>query len=174
MPQVKEFYKANLTQSAADMLISIKNLIHLLHDSLALKLFLIILKRLANEIDRYFYEDIIKDTQFNDGGSSQMAYDINKYLLPILSEYARDIKIDTYFRRTKEALILLQVNQGSALLLKEILAKSLHPDLNQAAQEKPVNSNLLAYNARNALKEFGILQLSSDEAELILSLRVDL
>jgi hypothetical protein len=99
MQQLKDFYKPNLTQSAADMLVSLKNLLNLLNESLALKLFLIILKRLTIEIDKYFYEDIIKETQFNDGGSSQMAYDVNKYLLPILYQYSGEIKIETYFRR---------------------------------------------------------------------------
>jgi hypothetical protein len=99
MPQLKDFYRPNLTQSAADMLVSLKNLLNLLNESLANSLFLIILKRLTIDIDKYFYEDIIKECQFNDGGSSQMAHDVNKYLLSILSQYAGSIKIETYLRR---------------------------------------------------------------------------
>ena len=99
MPSFKEYYKPNLTQSAADMLISLKNLLHLLHDSLARALFEIILKRLTIELDTFFYEEIVLKTQFNDGGSAQLDYDIKKYLLPILYEFFNDCnKADAYFR----------------------------------------------------------------------------
>ena len=112
MPLPKDFYRPNLTQSAADMLVSLKNLLNLLNESLAVKLFMIILKRLTIEIDKYFYEDIIKETQFNDGGSSQMAHDVNKYLLSILSQYAGEVKIETYFRRYVSLLYDLILIRG--------------------------------------------------------------
>ena len=175
MPQLKDYYKPNLTQSAADMLVSLKNLLNLLNESLALKVFKIILKRVIIEIDKYFYEDIITQNQFNDGGSGQMAYDVNKYLLSILSQYGNEVKIETYFRRTKEALTLLQLNRGSALLHKEVLHKSLHI-VDPIKQDKPNSNeiNLANYDAGNALKELGVSQLSCEDAELVLSLRVDL
>ena len=59
------------------------------------------------------------------------------------------------------------MNQGSALLLKEIIFKSLH-----SIEES--SNNEAVYRASNSLKEFGISQLSSEDAEYVLSLRVDL
>jgi hypothetical protein len=83
---------------------------------------------------------------------------------------------------TKEALVLLQLPQGTSLLLKETLYKSLHQldsdkdapiglAKRQSAGVKE-NHDLTARNAKNALKEFGILKLSCEQAELVLSLRV--
>jgi hypothetical protein len=64
------------------------------------------------------------------------------------------------------------------LLLKEVLHKSLHTDTltNKTKQDKSISNdiNLAVYNASNALKEFGISQLTCEDAELVLSLRVDL
>ncbi len=98
MPLFSEYYKPTLTQSAADMLISLRNLLHLLRESVAKPLFESILKKITFELDNFFYEDLIVQTKFNEGGVLQLDYDINKYLLPILNEFAYDIKIETFFK----------------------------------------------------------------------------
>jgi hypothetical protein len=87
MPLFSDYYKTTLTQSAADMLISLKNLVNLLKESLAESLFESSLKKIASKLDDFFYEEIILSNQFNDGGVSQLDYDFNKYLIPILNEY---------------------------------------------------------------------------------------
>lgn len=99
MTSFSEIYKPTLSQSAADMLISLKNLLHLLHESVAKSLFETILKRITTELDKFFYEDVILQAQFNEGGVSQFEFDICRYLMPILSEYANEIKIESYFRK---------------------------------------------------------------------------
>lgn len=100
MPLFSDFYKTTLTQSAADMLISLKNLLNLLKESLAQYLFETALKRIATELDKFFYEEIIMKNQFNDGGVSQFDHDFNKYLLPILNEYSLNDSIsDNFFRK---------------------------------------------------------------------------
>jgi hypothetical protein len=68
--------------------------------------------------------------------------------------------------RTKEALILLKLKQGSALLAKEIIYAALHSESTVEAKKDAV------YKAKSALKEFGIVQLSCELAEEILSLRL--
>ena len=68
--------------------------------------------------------------------------------------------------RTKEALILLKLKQGSALLLKEIIYNALHQE-NSVEIKK---SNI--YNAKNALKEFGVVHLTCEMAEEIQRLRL--
>jgi hypothetical protein len=98
MPLFTEYYKPTLTQSAADMLISLRNLLHLLKESVAKSLFETILKKIINELDKFFYEDIISQSNFNEGGIMQLDFDITKYLLPILNEFAFEIKIDSYFK----------------------------------------------------------------------------
>ena len=98
MALFSEYYKATLTPSAADMLISLKNLLYLLKDSIAKAVFTTIVKRLAVELDRFFFSDIIVCTQFNEGGVLQLDFDLKKYLLPILNEFAFDVNIEHYFR----------------------------------------------------------------------------
>ena len=68
MPLFSEYYKPTLTQSAADMLISLRNLLHLLKESVAKALFETILKKIIFELDKFFYEDIILQSNFNEGG----------------------------------------------------------------------------------------------------------
>jgi hypothetical protein len=78
--------------------------------------------------------------------------------------------------------VLLQLPQGTSILLKETLYKSLHQfdgekNVSTVADKRQLNSTkenhaLATRNAKNALKEFGILKLSSEQAELVLSLRI--
>jgi hypothetical protein len=99
MTSFSEIYKPTLSQSATDMLISLKNLLHLLRETVAKTLFESILKRITTELDKFFYDEIILQSQFNEGGISQLDFDLTKYLMPILSEFAKDVKIENYFRR---------------------------------------------------------------------------
>jgi RAD50-interacting protein 1 len=166
LPSFKSFYKPNLSQSATEMFISLKNLLNSLQESLAKNLFLNILKRITRKLDKFFYKEIILSNQFNDGGISQLEFDVKRYLLPILNEFSSNFSIENYFINTKEALVLLNLNEGSSLLLRETLNKGLHKSSNEHDQ------NMNTYNAKNALKEFGIKQLTLEDAELVLSLRI--
>ncbi len=63
--------------------------------------------------------------------------------------------------------MLLKLKQGSALLLKEILFNALHQTDVSFEQKKTT-----IYNAKTALKEFGVIQLTCEMAEEILNLRI--
>lgn len=167
MPLFTDYYKVTLTQSAADMLISLKNLLFLLKDTLAHVLFDTILKKITLELDKFLYEEILLKNQFNEGGISQFDHDFNKYFLPILNEFLVDSKSETYFRKTKEAMILLQLKQGSSMLIKEIIYTALYT-LEASREDKKAS----IYKARNALKEFGVVLLTCEAAEKILKLRL--
>lgn len=174
MPLFSEYYKATLTQSAADMLISLKNMLHLLKESIAKSVFDSILKKVTIELDKFFYQDLIVSSQFNEGGVFQLDFDLNKYLMPILNEFACDkIKIENYFRSTKESILLLKLKKGSAILLKEVLNKALINELDLNLENSIENKKFTMYNAKNALKEIGIVQLSCEQARDILNLRMD-
>ena len=90
--------------------------------------------------------------------------------------------------RTKEALVLLKLKQGPAILLKDIIFAALHTDASNLTDQtkfKTSGRNVIAsikkesendtkiqiYNAKKALKEFGIVQLTCEQAEEILHLR---
>ncbi len=77
-------------------------------------------------------------------------------------------------KRTKEALILLKLKQGPAILIKDIIYSALHTtnnDNDYANNNDDDAKRIQLYNAKNALKEFGIIQLNCEQAEEILHLR---
>ena len=64
----------------------------------------------------------------------------------------------------KEACVLLNLSAGSALLLREILHRTLHdPD--------EVSDATLMTDPVSALHDIGVFKLTPLEAELVLSLR---
>lgn len=78
---------------------------------------------------------------------------------------------------------MLKLKQGSAILLKDVLNKALNESgisgsggesgslFSDPATDE--NRRLLLYNGRNALREFGVIQLSCEEARTLLNLRCD-
>ena len=65
----------------------------------------------------------------------------------------------------KEACILLNLNVGSAILLKELLYEALHT----AQKDKDILKR-----AKAALSDVNVFKLTLDDSELILSLRTNL
>ena len=65
----------------------------------------------------------------------------------------------------KEACILLNMNVGSAILLKDLLNEALH---------KPKKDREKVAEAKAALHEAGVFKLTLDQAELIFSKRTNL
>lgn len=173
MPSPKEFFKQSLSlsPSAAEMFISLKNLRNSMQDFLAKDVFIDILKRLALSIDDFFYESFITKTLFNEGGTAQLEFDINRYLVPILSEFSANVKIENYLRRCKEALLLLRLDHGQSLLLKKDIDECLSGFNEQNGDHY---NNLHRYNAKKCLKELSIVQLGLEDAQKILNLRKEL
>lgn len=66
---------------------------------------------------------------------------------------------------------MLKLKQGAAILLKDVLKNALSETESSSYDDE--NKKVLLYNGRNALKEFGVVQLSCEEARTILNLRCD-
>jgi hypothetical protein len=67
---------------------------------------------------------------------------------------------------------LLKLKQGPAILIKDIIYSALHTNNdNDYTNDNDDNKRIQLYNAKNALKEFGIIQLNCEQAEEILHLR---
>lgn len=109
MPLVCEFYKQTLTDSASDMLISLRNILHLLKDSIPQDVFNTIIKKISAELDVFYYKDLILNNTFNEGGIDQLNYDINKYLMPILNEFTSDCNISSLFKLLVSELFLFYI-----------------------------------------------------------------
>ena len=66
-----------------------------------------------------------------------------------------------YFRETLEAISLLCLAPGSAILLRQVIHTALHGD--SVTPQDPLA----------ALQDVGVFRLDAEEAELVLSLRVE-
>uniref|UniRef100_T1IUF6 RAD50-interacting protein 1 n=1 Tax=Strigamia maritima TaxID=126957 RepID=T1IUF6_STRMM len=155
MPSQKEFIVPTLSSSACNMLSVLTVQLHTLKNSLSEPLFNTLWELVAVELNSYFYEELIMRNKFNDGGCAQVHFDISRNLFPIFGEYSR--KPENYFKDLKEALILLILPKGSAILLQDALK---------------TGSELT--DPKKALAEIGIHKLKPTDVIQILNLRTDL
>lgn len=73
---------------------------------------------------------------------------------------------DCFFGSIKEACLLLTLNKGSAILLKDTMKREMH------SLDRDKNSTPEV--VRTALHEIGVFKLSAEQSELLLSLRTNL
>ncbi len=64
----------------------------------------------------------------------------------------------------KEACLLLTLNVGSAMLLKQVLYDALHNPSSDSAPTDPIAT----------LQDLGVYKLGAEDVELVLSLRTNL
>ncbi|XP_053074583.1 RAD50-interacting protein 1 isoform X2 [Acinonyx jubatus] len=97
---------------------------------------------------------IVLANHFNEGGAAQLQFDMTRNLFPLFSRYCK--RPENYFKHVKEACIVLNLNIGSALLLKDVLQS--------ASGQLP---------ATEALNEVGIYKLAQQDVEILLNLRTN-
>lgn len=83
-----------------------------------------------------------------------MQFDMTRNLFPLFSRYCK--RPENYFKHVKEACIVLNLNIGSALLLKDVLLT--------ASGQPPASA---------ALNEIGIYKLAQQDVEILLNLRTN-
>ncbi|XP_053393642.1 RAD50-interacting protein 1-like isoform X2 [Mercenaria mercenaria] len=162
LPYQKEV-NLGLSTSACEMLLVLKD--HLLEvgELISKPLFNLFWEKMAQELNTFIYEEVILRNRFNHGGAAQLQFDMTRNLFPLFGEYTP--KPDSYFKEVKEASTILNLNVGSAILLKEVLNSALH------VPKKDVEK---LTEARSALNDVGVYKLTLDQAELVLSLRTNL
>ncbi|KAK0173873.1 hypothetical protein PV328_007015 [Microctonus aethiopoides] len=154
MQNEKEVASLSVTRTGCPMFEELTKQLHRLNDALSLPLFNIAWRNIASQLDRYLYEGVILENQFNTGGAAQLKYDITRNLFPLFGLYTE--KPESYFPLMRESCILLNVLLGSAMLLIE----ALDGDNEDAAKE--------------VLAEIGIFTLSPTSALAVLKLRTDI
>lgn len=97
---------------------------------------------------------------FNEGGAAQLQFDMSRNLFPLFSHYCK--RPENYFKHIKEACIILNLNVGSALLLKDVL---------QSASENEASLKPNQPSATAALNELGVYKLAQRDVEILLNLR---
>lgn len=91
----KDFRSMSLTPTACPMFDVIAKRLHQLEKHLQSKLFTIVWRSIAQQIDTHLFEDLIMDNRFNDGGALQLKFDIVRNLLPLFSQFSE--KPNNYF-----------------------------------------------------------------------------
>lgn len=155
----KELRSYSLTPTACPMFEVLSSRLHQLHKSLAGKLFTIVWRFIAQQLDHYLLEALVLDNRFNDGGAMQLKYDITRNLFALFSQFSE--KPDSYFLQINAACILLNISKGSALLLRETLI----------ALEGATG---VEDRREHTLKELGVVNVPPAKAVEVLNRRTDI
>ncbi|XP_036748272.2 RAD50-interacting protein 1 isoform X2 [Manis pentadactyla] len=154
LPSQSEQAVMSLSSSACPLLLTLRDRLLHLEQQLCFSLFKVFWQMLVEKLDIYIYQEIILANHFNEGGAAQLQFDMTRNLFPLFSHYCK--RPENYFKHVKEACIILNLNIGSALLLKDVL---------QSASGQPP--------ATAALNEVGIYKLAQQDVEILLNLRTN-
>ncbi|XP_055276714.1 RAD50-interacting protein 1 isoform X1 [Moschus berezovskii] len=154
LPSQSEQAVMSLSSSACPLLLTLRDRLLQLEQQLCFSLFKVFWQMLVEKLDIYIYQEIILANHFNEGGAAQLHFDMTRNLFPLFSHYCK--RPENYFKHVKEACILLNLNVGSALLLRDVL---------QSTSGQPP--------ATAALNEVGIYKLAQQDVEILLNLRTN-
>ncbi|XP_004602176.2 RAD50-interacting protein 1 isoform X1 [Sorex araneus] len=154
LPSQSEQAVMSLSSSACPLLLTLRDRLLQLEQQLCFSLFKIFWQMLVEKLDLYIYQEIILANHFNEGGAAQLHFDMTRNLFPLFSHYCK--RPENYFKHVKEACIVLTLNIGSALLLRDVL---------QSPSEQP--------SAEAALNEVGIYKLAQKDVEILLNLKTN-
>lgn len=163
LPSQSDQAVMSLSSSACPLLLTLRDLLLQLEQELCHSLFKSFWQMLAEKLDLFIYQDIILANHFNEGGSAQLQFDMARNLFPLFAHYCK--RPENYFKQVKEACIILNLNVGSALLLREVL---------QATSGTMTDTtNIQQPTASAALNEIGIYKLAPQDVEILLNLRTN-
>ncbi|XP_006198565.1 RAD50-interacting protein 1 [Vicugna pacos] len=154
LPSQAEQAVMSLSSAACPLLLTLRDRLLQLEQQLCFSLFKVFWQMLVEKLDIYIYQEIILANHFNEGGAAQLQFDMTRNLFPLFSHYCK--RPENYFKHVKEACIVLNLNIGSALLLKDVL---------QSTSGQPP--------ATAALNEVGIYKLAQQDVEILLNLRTN-
>nr|XP_009858853.2 RAD50-interacting protein 1-like [Ciona intestinalis] len=164
LPTAEEQLVFVVSQSACGMLAVLQDRLHFLEQRLCRELFTQLWRVIAENVDIYLFNEVIVKNHFNSGGAAQIHYDMTRNLFPMFGHYTS--KPDNYFKRVKEGCILLTLQSGSALLLREVLEESLKPP-------DPMDPHPTPVKPTSALNDIGVFLLSAKQALDIIKRRVE-
>nr|XP_008109767.1 PREDICTED: RAD50-interacting protein 1 isoform X3 [Anolis carolinensis] len=164
LPSQSEQAVMSLSVSACSLLLTLRDRLLQLEQQLCFSLFKIFWQMLAEKVDLFIYQEIILANHFNEGGAAQLQFDMTRNLFPLFSHYCK--RPENYFKHIKEACIVLNLNVGSALLLKDVLQSA-------ADNRSGMISSSNQPTAVAALNELGIYKLAQQDVEILLNLRTN-
>lgn len=95
IPLEKEYRSLSLTPSACPVFEVIAKRLHQLQKNLEGKLFAVVWRNMAQQIDTFLFEDLVLDNRFSNGGALQLKFDVMRNLLPLFAQFSD--KPENYF-----------------------------------------------------------------------------
>lgn len=97
MDNSKEFQSLSLTPTACPMFEIIGTRLHQLQKSLTTKLFKIVWRYIAQQLDTFLFEELVLENRFSEAAALQFKYDVTRNLLPLFSQFSD--RPESYFTR---------------------------------------------------------------------------
>ncbi|KAK6488375.1 RAD50-interacting protein 1 [Huso huso] len=161
LPSQSDQAAMSLSSSACPMMLCLRDHMLQLQQMLCFPLFKSCWQALAERLDLFIYQDVILSNHFNEGGAAQLQFDMTRNLFPLFGHHCK--RPENYFKHVKEGCIVLNLNVGSALLLRDVLRQG------GSETNSPLDPNQPSPVA--TLNELGIFRLAPSDVEILLSLR---
>ncbi|XP_057711106.1 RAD50-interacting protein 1 [Corythoichthys intestinalis] len=162
-PSQHDMSTMSLSSSACPMMLCIRDCLLNLNQVLSLTLFQLAWQGLAERLDTFLYQEVILSNHFSDGGAAQLQFDMTRNLFPLFGHYCK--RPENFFKHVKEACIILCLNVGSAILLKNLIKESGLPN---GARDRSGSGDP---SPQSALNELGVYYLASNDVLILLNLR---
>lgn len=88
MENCKDFKSLSLTPTACPMFEIIGTRLHQLQKSLTAKLFRIVWRYIAQQLDTFLFDGLVLENRFSDAGALQFKYDVFRNLLPLFAQFS--------------------------------------------------------------------------------------
>ncbi|KAL7976283.1 hypothetical protein Chor_002502 [Crotalus horridus] len=164
LPSQAEQAVMSLSGTACPLLLALRDRLLQLEQQLCYSLFKTFWQMLAEQVDLFIYQEVILANHFNEGGAAQLQFDMTRNLFPLFSHYCK--RPENYFKHIKEACIVLNLNIGSALLLRDVLQSG--PETRTGISFPSNQPTAVA-----ALNELGIYKLAPKDVGILLNLRTN-
>ncbi|RVE56273.1 hypothetical protein OJAV_G00219690 [Oryzias javanicus] len=163
LPSQQDQSIMSLSGSACPMMLCVRDKLLNLHQVLSLPLFQLAWQGLAERLDHFLYQEVVLSNHFSEGGAAQLHFDMNRNLFPLFGHYCK--RPENFFKHMKEAVIILCLNVGSAVLLRTVLKESQQEtrdkERDRAADPAP----------ESVLNEMGVYCLAPSDVLILLNLR---
>jgi len=154
LPEPNEHVTMVVSRTVCPLLGLLQERLVSLEDKLSADIFNKFWRALAEKLDLFLFHEVVVKNTFNTGGAAQLQFDMKRNLFPLFRSLTK--KPEGYFKRIKEACLILNLQLGSAMLLKESVVEE---------------TNDLA--AVRILSEMGINLIKPKDATILLKLRTD-
>uniref|UniRef100_A0A4W5N0G7 RAD50-interacting protein 1 n=1 Tax=Hucho hucho TaxID=62062 RepID=A0A4W5N0G7_9TELE len=153
----------SLSSLACPLMLCLRDNLLQLQQMLCLPLFQMGWQGLAERLDLFLYQNVILYNHFNEGGAAQLQFDMTRNLFPLFGHYCK--RPENFFKHVKEGCVILCLNVGSALLLRDLLRQA------EEDEEEPGTPEGQQPSPVSALNELGVYRLAPCDVLILLNLR---